>query len=95
MAQVRFEHAEHIYPGAKSPAVSDLDLDRVLMEAISAFATVGLSTGITAALPPAGQYILIALMFIGRIGPITFASALALRERRKLFRLPEERAIVG
>jgi trk system potassium uptake protein TrkH len=67
----------------------------VLYEAVSAFATVGLSTGITATLPPAGQYILIGLMFIGRIGPITMASALALRERRKLFRLPEERAIVG
>ena len=26
MAQVRFQHAEHIYPGAKRPAVSDLDL---------------------------------------------------------------------
>ena len=76
-------------------AVSGLDLDRVLFEAVSAFATVGLSTGITATLPPAGQYILIGLMFIGRIGPITMASALALRERRKLFRLPEERAIVG
>jgi len=76
-------------------AVSGLDLDRVLFEAASAFGTVGLSTGITAALPPAGQYILIALMFIGRIGPITMASALALKERHKLFRLPEERAIVG
>jgi hypothetical protein len=38
---------------------------------------------------------IIGLMFIGRIGPITMASALALRERRKLVRLPEERAIVG
>ena len=35
------------------------------------------------------------LMFAGRLGPITVASALALRERRKLFRLPEERPIVG
>jgi potassium uptake TrkH family protein len=76
-------------------AVSGLDLDRVLFEAVSAFATVGLSTGITARLPPAGQYILIGLMFVGRIGPITFASALALRQSRKLFRRPEERAIVG
>jgi trk system potassium uptake protein TrkH len=76
-------------------AVSGLDLDRVLFEVISAFGTVGLSTGITAALPPAGQYILVALMFVGRIGPMTMASALALRERRKLFRRPQERAIVG
>jgi trk system potassium uptake protein TrkH len=76
-------------------AISGIDLDRVLFEAVSAFGTVGLSTGITASLPPAGQYILVGLMFVGRIGPITMASALALRERRKLFRLPEERAIVG
>jgi Trk-type K+ transport system membrane component len=76
-------------------AISGLDLDRVLFEAVSAFATVGLSTGITAALPPAAQYILIGLMFIGRLGPITVASALALREHRKLFRLPEERPLVG
>jgi potassium uptake TrkH family protein len=76
-------------------AISGLDLDRILFEAVSAFATVGLSTGITAQLPPAGQYILIGLMFVGRIGPITFASALALRQSRKLFRHPEERAIVG
>jgi hypothetical protein len=34
-------------------------------------------------------------MFIGPIGPISMASALAVRERRKPFRLPEERAIVG
>jgi hypothetical protein len=34
-------------------------------------------------------------MFAGRLGPITVASAPALRERRKLFRLPEERPIVG
>jgi hypothetical protein len=32
---------------------------------------------------------------VGRIGPIMMASALALRERRKFFRLPEERVIVG
>jgi trk system potassium uptake protein TrkH len=75
--------------------ISGLDLDRILFEATSAFGTVGLSTGITATLPPAGQYILVALMFVGRIGPITMASALALRERRKLFRRPQERAIVG
>jgi hypothetical protein len=36
-----------------------------------------------------------ALMFIGRIGPITAASALALRSRHRLYRLPEERPIVG
>ena len=76
-------------------AVSGLDLDRVLFEVISAFATVGLSTGITATVPPAGQYLLVLLMFVGRTGTVTLASALALRQRRKLYRLPEERPIVG
>ena len=76
-------------------ALSGLDLDRVLFEVISAFATTGLSTGITSTLPASAQYVLVGLMFAGRLGPITVASALALRERRKLFRLPEERPIVG
>nr|WP_132878489.1 potassium transporter TrkG [Tamaricihabitans halophyticus] len=70
-------------------------LDQVLFESVSAFGTVGLSTGITADLPPAGQLIIVLLMFIGRLGPITLASALALRERARRYELPEERPIVG
>lgn len=75
--------------------LTGLPMDVVLFEVTSAFATVGLSTGITATLPGAGQLLLIALMFIGRLGPITLASALALRSRPILYRLPEERPIVG
>ncbi|MGH3345006.1 MAG: TrkH family potassium uptake protein [Carbonactinosporaceae bacterium] len=71
------------------------DLDAVLFEVVSAFGTVGLSTGITADLPAAAHAILIALMFAGRLGPVTLASALALRERAIRYRLPEERPIVG
>ncbi len=70
-------------------------LDVVLFEVISAFATVGLSRGITADLPSLGQYVLIALMFLGRLGPITLVSALALRDRRRLYQLPESRPIIG
>jgi trk system potassium uptake protein TrkH len=70
-------------------------LDRVLFEVTSAFGTVGLSTGITAELPAPGQLLLIGLMFLGRIGPLTFATALALRERAQRYELPEERPIVG
>ncbi|WP_245623293.1 TrkH family potassium uptake protein [Spirillospora albida] len=70
-------------------------LDLVLFEVVSAFGTVGLSAGITAELPPAGHLLLTALMFLGRIGPLTFATALALRERTSRFELPEERPIVG
>lgn len=69
--------------------------EQLLFEVVSAFGTVGLSTGITAALPPAGQVILIALMFIGRLGPVTLASALALRQRPILYEYPEERPLIG
>ncbi|WP_104192545.1 TrkH family potassium uptake protein [Cryobacterium sp. Y82] len=75
--------------------MTDISLDALLFETISAFATVGLSTGITAGLPWGGQVILILLMFIGRLGPITFASAIALRERHNTYELPKERPIIG
>lgn len=64
-------------------------------EVVSAFATVGLSTGITASLPASAQVILMLLMFLGRLGPITVAAALALNTRHRHYRLPEERPIVG
>jgi Trk-type K+ transport system membrane component len=76
-------------------ALTDFTFDQVLFEVISAFATVGLSTGITADIPPVGQVLLVLLMYVGRIGPLTLASGLALRERARRHRLPEERTIVG
>lgn len=76
-------------------ALTALPLDVLMFEAISAFATVGLSTGITAQLPPAAQLVLVALMFVGRVGTITVATALALRSRPRAFRYPEEHPIVG
>lgn len=75
--------------------LTDFPLEVLLFEAISAFATVGLSTGITAQLPAAGQLVLVVLMFVGRVGTITVATALALRRRRAAYRYPEERPIVG
>nr|WP_271396045.1 potassium transporter TrkG [Neomicrococcus lactis] len=75
--------------------MSDLGQDRILFEVVSAYATVGMSTGITAALPPAAQYILIVLMFAGRVGPVTVASALALKTRHPLYEYPKERPLIG
>jgi trk system potassium uptake protein len=75
--------------------ISDEDLDRVLFEVLSALGTVGLSTGITAELPAAGQVVLVVLMFVGRLGPLALASALALRERPRHYERPEERTIIG
>jgi potassium uptake TrkH family protein len=75
--------------------MTEISMDALLFEAISAFATVGLSTGITAVLPWEGQIILIVLMFVGRLGPITIGSAIALRERHTTYELPKERPIIG
>jgi trk system potassium uptake protein TrkH len=74
---------------------TDYSLEKVLFETISAFGTVGLSTGITYNLPPTAEWVLMALMFTGRIGTITVASAIALASRPRLFQLPEERPIIG
>lgn len=68
-------------------------LDRVLFEVISAFGTVGLSTGMV--LPESAKYLLSGLMFVGRTGTMTVAAALALRDRRRVIRYPEERPIIG
>ena len=78
-----------------SLAMTDFNLDRVLFEVVSAFGTVGLSAGITADLPPAAHLILVALMFLGRLGPLTLGSALALRERPSAYDLPKERPAIG
>lgn len=70
-------------------------LDEVLFEVISAFATNGLSTGITADTSLAGHVLLSVLMYIGRIGPLTLGSALALKQRTRRYELPEEKVILG
>jgi trk system potassium uptake protein TrkH len=75
--------------------VTDFPTDQVIFEVVSAFATVGLSTGITANLPPSGQLTLIVLMYLGRVGTITLATSLALGERRMPYRYAEEHPIVG
>ncbi|MCK3825729.1 MULTISPECIES: potassium transporter TrkG [unclassified Pseudomonas] len=74
---------------------TDLPTDQVIFEVISAFGTVGLSTGITADLPPSSQLVLTLLMYAGRVGTITLAASLALGERRMPYRYPEEHPIVG
>ena len=75
--------------------ITEFTTGQVLFETVSAFATVGLSTGITADLPGGGQVVLVVLMFMGRLGPITLVSALALRERQLRYTLPEGRPLIG
>jgi len=74
---------------------TDLPTDQVIFEVISAFGTVGLSTGITAELPPSGQLMLTLLMYVGRVGTITLAASLAMGHIRAAYRYPEEHPIVG
>lgn len=76
-------------------SISEIALTDILFECISAFSTVGLSTGITADLPPSALVVLCILMFVGRVGTITVATALALGRRERPYRYPEENPIVG
>ncbi|MFT4148329.1 MAG: potassium transporter TrkG [Micrococcaceae bacterium] len=75
--------------------VTAISLDRVLFEVISAFGTCGLTVGVSAELPPEGLYILSALMFAGRVGSVTLAAALALRQSKQFYRNAEERPAIG
>lgn len=73
----------------------ELLVESVLFEAASAFGTVGLSVGITSSLDSVSRVLVIALMFIGRVGPITFGSALLFRQSREQFHYPTEDVIIG
>lgn len=69
---------------------------QTLFEAISAFNTVGLSMGITTQLSDFARWIIIIIMFLGRVGPVAFVVALAQREKEKeLISYPEEQYLVG
>lgn len=74
---------------------TDFPTDQVIFEVISAFGTVGLSTGITADLPDSAQLMLTVLMYFGRVGTITLAASLVLGGRRMPYRYAEEHPIVG
>ncbi|NLF54934.1 MAG: TrkH family potassium uptake protein [Thauera phenolivorans] len=74
---------------------TDIATDKIIFEVISAFGTVGLSTGITADLPESAQLMLALLMYVGRVGTITLAASLALGEHRMPYRYPEEHPVVG
>lgn len=76
-------------------ALTSLPFDDVLFEAVSALATAGVSTGTTPELSSAAKMLVVALMFLGRVGPPTLFAALVLRDKERLFRYPEERIVIG
>lgn len=67
----------------------------LVFETISAFATVGLSMNLTPTLSDAGRIIIIVLMFLGRVGILTFALALGRKSEGRKVRYPEEEITVG
>lgn len=72
-----------------------LDLVNILFEVVSAFATVGLSTGITAKVSAFAKIILIITMYLGRVGILLFMSAFLGDPRPSSVRYPEENLLVG
>ncbi len=71
------------------------DLMVTAFEVFSALGTVGLSLGLTPFLTPAGQLVIILLMFLGRLGPLTLASSLTGAARDPHVRLPRGRILIG
>lgn len=67
----------------------------VLFEVVSAFGTVGLSAGLTPKLSFAGKWIIIILMFVGRLGPIVFLAAIQSYRKPELYSWPEEDMLIG
>ena len=70
-------------------------LSDILFELISAFSTNGLSSGISSNMSPAGQYVLVVAMYVGRVGPMALALGLALGQRRAIYRYAQETIRIG
>ena len=75
--------------------IEDLPLGECLFETASAVGTVGLTLGITPGLGTASRLILIALMYLGRVGGLTLLFAALADHRGDAARYPEERIAVG
>ncbi len=76
-------------------AAGTLTLDKVIFEVVSAFATVGVSQGITADLNIFGRILLIITMLIGRVGPLTFMLAFSEKIKVRSHRYPAENILIG
>jgi trk system potassium uptake protein len=72
-----------------------VDYVSLLFESVSAFGTVGLSMGVTAQLTAFGKVLIIALMFAGRVGPLSLALAVGEEMERLVYRYPTTKLLVG
>ena len=75
--------------------VSEAPLREDTFEVISAFGTVGLSMNLTPTLPTSAWAVLMTLMFLGRVGPVSVAAALAMTTRHRHYEFPKEDPLVG
>jgi len=75
--------------------ITHAPIAEVLFDVISGFGTVGLSTGLTEQLTAPAQMVMAVVIFMGRVGTVTLAAAVAATSRRQLYALPVERPIVG
>ena len=73
----------------------EIDIMKIVFELVSAFGTVGLSMGITAELSAASKIILMATMFLGRVGPLTIALALSRESHKGKYKYPKEKILIG
>jgi len=87
LSAVELRHLAHIETPGRSVGL--------LFEVVSALGTVGLTTGITPTLTAGGKLVVIVLMFIGRLGPLTIAVAIARQRPAPLVRLAEEPIMIG
>ena len=71
------------------------ELMKLLFEAVSAFGTVGLSTGITSQLTITGKLVITILMLIGRIGPLAVGLSLMGKQNQKEYKYPEEDILIA
>jgi Trk-type K+ transport system membrane component len=76
-------------------SIEPFSLTEVLFEVCSAFGTVGLSLGITAELTDVSKVILMLLMFLGRVGILTFLYSLHRKSSGANYHYPKERIIIG
>ncbi len=73
----------------------NMDLTHIAFECVSAFSTVGLSLGITSGLEPASKWILILLMFIGRVGAVNLLIGIIRRRRASYYKYPQESILIN
>ena len=70
-------------------------LESLIFEAVSAFGTVGLTLGVTPHLSIIGKIVIMITMYLGRVGPMTVVLAITRKKRKRDYRYPEDKILIG